>query len=217
MPRTVTGSSRHFSVVLYPDSLEHMDMLRYLQQHSSQFQIVYILHDKDIFFQDDIDLLVQKKEKGKYTGDIPNVGDPKKPHYHLYIYSKNSYTLSAFLKFFAVWIDYAEVVTSSPSYIMYMLHDTPDSLHKHQYDASLLQGDPNLIRKYIHSSNFVQLSELVNILIDNGGRMSSLLKNISQNERQDLLDVIKQYQSLLCTSSNQEFRLFMDNLEKKYR
>lgn len=189
----------NFGVVLYPDCLEHRDMLKFLEGHSYQFQIVYILHDKDVYYEDTED---HKK------------GELKKSHYHVLVHCKNAKSLKSFLDYFAVWIDYAEVISDCDSYVHYMLHDTPNSLHKFQYDVSLLQGDKNLIRKFVQKTHFVQLTEVLDTLQDNGGRMVSLLRSASLSERDDLLEVIKQYQSLICTCSNQEFKLFMENLKK---
>ena len=60
----------------------------------------------------------------------------------------------------------------------------------------------------------MQLTEVLDTLQDNGGRMVSLLRSASLSEREDLLEVIKQYQSLICTASNQEFRLFLDDYKR---
>ena len=203
--------NRNFCVVLYQESLEHMDMLDYLLRNNYLFQIVYILHEYDLYDEEDIEKINNRKAEGKYSHDIPNVGDLKKPHYHVLVHCNNAKSLKSFLEYFSVWIDYAEVVNDTDSYVQYMLHNTPKSLHKYHYDVSMLQGDCNLIRKYVQRTNFVQLTEVLDTLQDNGGRMVSLLRSASLSEREDLLEVLKKYQSLICTASNQEFRLFLDN------
>lgn len=130
----------NYGVILYPDCLEHMDMLKYLETHTYQFQIVYILHDQDVWDED---------------GDDHKKGDPKKAHYHVGIHLKEGMTPSSFVKFFSVWINYAEKLTSMSKYIMYMLHDTPDSMHKHQYSADLLKGDKKLIKSAVQNGHYV--------------------------------------------------------------
>lgn len=190
-PKGDNKQHRNFGVILYPDCMEHMNMLDYLRNHEYLFQIVYILHDRDVWDDD---------------GEDHKKGDPKKPHYHVLIHKKNSCTLSAFLKFFRVWINYAEVISSYESQICYFLHDTPDSMHKTPYSPEELKGDKKLIRSAVQSSNFVQLRELVNEVATTDGSMMSLLKFALQSDDETYLDCIKQYQSIICTLTNQEVR-----------
>lgn len=134
------GATRNFSVVLYPDCLEHMNMLDYLLNHDYVFQIVYILHDKDVWEEDT---------------EGHKIGEPKKPHYHVLVHSKNPMQLSAFLKFFHVWIDYAEPVSSVQSLLLYFIHSTPDSMNKFQYSPDELKGDLKIIRSVLQKTHFV--------------------------------------------------------------
>lgn len=182
---------RNFGVVLYPDRLEHMDMLKYLEGHPYQFQIVYILHDRDVWDDDN---------------DEHKKGDPKEHHYHVAIHCKNPKSLSAFLKFFHVWIDYAEPLSSMDAYILYMLHDTPDSMHKASYAAEELKGDKGLMRNAVQNARFVQLSDIIEVVDSTDGSMKELLRWAVNSQDTSVMDAIKSYQSLISTMSNQEFR-----------
>lgn len=197
---------RNYAVELYPDRIEHMDMLMYLEAHTYQFQIVYILHDKDVWDEEGIAKLSKRKEKGEYTRELPAVGDPKESHYHVAIHCKNPFTPTAFLKFFHVWINYSEPLSSIDSYILYMLHDTPSSMHKHQYSAEELKGDKKLIRSAVQNAHFVQLADIINVVEATDGSIKEILKFCINSDDESYIDVIKSYQSLICTMSNQQFK-----------
>lgn len=201
---------RNFGVILYPDRLEHRNMLEYLEKHDYLFQIVYILHDRDLYDEEDIEKIKKRKEEGTYTKDVPNVGDIKEPHYHVLIHCKNPYSLKGFLNFFHAWIDHAEVLNSVASSIMYMLHDTPNSLNKVPYHPKELKGDIGLIRSVVNNSNFVQLGELLDLVELNCGSSLHLLRACCKDQRTDLLACIRQYQSLITLAMNQEFRMHYD-------
>lgn len=172
----------NFGVILYPENPDHVNMLDYLEKHDWLFDVVYILHDKD----------------------------DKKPHWHVMIHAKSQYTVSSFVKFFKVWIDYAEPITSCQSYVAYMLHDTPDSMSKHLYSVSDLHGNEKLIRKFTQNGNFVQLGEVLQHISENHGSMLRLLSDVVASDRKDLLETVKEYQSLICTASNQEYRRMLE-------
>lgn len=197
----------HFAVILYEESLEHMNMLEYLLTHEYLFEVVYIMHDQDVYFEDD---KAVKDGKAK-------VGDHKKNHYHVYIHAHNRMTKSSFLKYFAVWIDHVEVISSPGSYVAYMLHDTPDSMKKHFYPATNLKGDNKLIRKYTQNGNFVQLGEVIQHLSQNHGSMLRLLQDVVSEGRKDIMETVKEYQSLICTASNQEYRRYISMEEKNVK
>lgn len=188
----------NFGVVLYPDRLEHMDMLKYLEGHSYQFKIVYILHDRDVWDED-----TEEHKKG----------EQKEPHYHVAIRCKCKKSLSAFLKFFHVWIDYAEPLSSMDAYILYMLHDTPDSMHKAPYSPEELKGDKGIIRNAVQNEHFVQLADIIEVIEATDGSMKEVLKWVTATKDTSYMDAIKIYQSLISTMSNQEFRR---NLAKEY-
>lgn len=158
MSKTTPAPPRfiNFAVEFYPDRLEHMDMLKYLENHSHLFRIVYILHDKDVWTQDDVNEIIEKKAKGEYEKDIPVVGSLKDAHIHCVIHCSYQMTVSSFLKFFGVWINYAIGVNDINAQILYFIHDTPNSMHKYQYPASELKGDKKLISRVTgQNRNFV--------------------------------------------------------------
>lgn len=201
----------NFAVEFYPDRLEHMDMLKYLENHSHLFRIVYILHDKDVWTQDDVNEIIEKKSKGEYEKDVPVVGSLKDPHIHCLVHCNETYTVSSFVKFFGVWINYALPIDKATTYICYMLHDTPNSIHKYQYPASELKGDKKLISKATGQNlHFVQLAEINTIIQNsNDGTLSELIDNVSgldEEEIKEIFETISSYQSLICCLTNQESR-----------
>lgn len=203
---------RNFLVMLYPDCAEHMNMLNYLEQHSYLFQIVYILHDRDVWDEEGIEELRKKKAVGEYDDYIPNVGDLKKPHYHVLIHKKNPQSLKSFKEFFHIWIQKVLVCSSMESSILYFLHETPDSMSKPHYSVDELKGDKRMIKSVVQNSHFVQLGELLDLFEKYDGRMLSVLRNIQETDDITYLDTLKQYQSLLNTVSNQEQRRYYEKM-----
>lgn len=72
---------RTFACELYPEDDEHMKILEYIIKY---YEYAYILHDKDIWDEEKVD------DDGV---TIHNVGDIKKPHYHVIISFKNPRSL----------------------------------------------------------------------------------------------------------------------------
>lgn len=122
-----------FAVILYPESEQHQRILTMFERRPSLYRVVYILHDRDVWAEGD---------------ELPEgvqVGDRKKPHWHVLVSVTEGRTASAFSKFLGGI--YVEGLHSRESYLSYMLHDTPASWHKVSYDVSELHGDARLIKR----------------------------------------------------------------------
>lgn len=186
-PENSTQRGVAFGAVIYPnEDIRHQNLLDYLNRNDTMFKIVYIVHDKDV--EED--------------------GTIKKSHVHLMVKVKKAQRLSSFYNFFKVWVDHWEVISSPDSYIMYMLHNTPDSMSKHQYDVNELQGDRKIITSVVGQNNyFVQLGEIIETLQDTDGRLSTLITEIFSGdikEAEEKMEVFKSWQNVICHVSNQE-------------
>ena len=125
----------NFAVILYEDCTEHMEMLKYLTTRP-RYECVWIKHDRDVWTADDEEVI-----NGSY-----NAGEPKKTHYHIMWKLRDSTTAQAQQKFFGTWVNHVELISSATSYVAYMLHDTPDSMHKTPYEMYEMQGSERLIK-----------------------------------------------------------------------
>lgn len=131
-----------FGLVLYPDCEPHVRLLDYFQRRPNMFKPVWILHDKDVYLDEDME-----QYKQEHNGDIPNwsVGDRKKPHWHVMITEPQATICKSVEKFLG--LNHVEGINNTAHYLSYMLHDTPESWHKHQYQVSELMGDMKQIKK----------------------------------------------------------------------
>lgn len=175
--KTVDNRSRYFGVVLYPnEDNKHKDMLRYLENHMFQFEHCYINHDAE--------------------------DEEKKQHTHVLIKVRQAQRVTAFVKFFDLWINYAESITDPIKYIMYMLHDTPESSNKKHYTVDALKGSKELVRMAydIRNLHFIQLGEFAK-RIEEGSTLSTLVQETCSETDEDLqkvqIDTINKYQYLM--------------------
>lgn len=143
---------KSFLVMLYPQEDErHAHFIKWIDSHSI-YRYVRIVHDRDVYMDDD---------------DIPegnNLGDLKKVHTHMLITCPENTTLKGFLKFFKPWISYAEPVKDITSCLLYMLHDTPNSMHKASYFSEELCGDEAYIKKVQAFDSIIQKTNLAQLL-----------------------------------------------------
>lgn len=188
---------RWFTCVLYPDCLEHNDMIKYLTTHDPVFECAYILHDRDVYDEDVVD---------ENNVVVHSKGELKKPHWHVLIHTKPQYELTAIRKYFHIWEEHIEPVSNQYSVLLYMLHNTPDSMHKAQYDFSEFRGFPSVYNLIKQKNNFVQLGDVIDTLKAGDGSMLSVLERAVVFEDDSLLETIKQYQTLICCMTNQEFK-----------
>lgn len=99
----------------------------------------YVLHDKDTYSECDLD-------KWNASHDSPpdwNVGDKKKPHYHLIGYCKSPLLLGRAATKFGVPSNYVQRVTNTKKAIQYLIHlNNPE---KYQYlPEEVVSNDPKL-------------------------------------------------------------------------
>ena len=140
---------RVMACILYPENEQHQRILGMFERREQLYHPVYILHDRDVWVEGD---------------ELPEgvkIGDRKKPHWHVVVTHSCSMSTSAFSKFLGGV--YVEGVNNKHSYMQYMLHDTPESWHKVQYDVSELHGWQPDIRKLTgKNAYFVQLKDIAN-------------------------------------------------------
>lgn len=204
----------YFAFILYPDCLEHQKIFEYVRGYLSDIMdVAYILHDRDRWNED------------KYDDDgvlLHNKGDLKKPHYHV-VYRPNTSTVAGQVKFWGGLLDKVVGVENIQGQIIYLLHkDFPSKLN--EYKAEYSVDDLHCCDKwkaYVVGQNlhFVELADLVEI-IDRSphGTVGDLVRYLSCTLPFDSLEnstntmqVLRQYQGLLCTYSNQVHNIRKSN------
>lgn len=195
----------YFAFILYPDCPEHLKILEYVRGYLSDIMdVAWILHDRDRWDEDvtEGDQLLHKK------------GDVKKPHYHV-VYRPNTSTVAGQIKFWGGLLQKVVGVENIQGQIIYLLHkDFPSRINefKAEYSPDELHCADKW-RAYVvgQNSHFVELSDLVDI-IDRSphGTVGDLVRYLSCTLPFDSLEnashtmqVLRQYQGLICTHSNQ--------------
>lgn len=155
---------QYFCMMLYPDCEHHLGLLRMFERRPQLYHPVYILHDKDVYMQDDYDKWKNDPKHPEHLEQEPNwkLGEPKKPHYHVMIKWRLQRDASSMASFLG--LDYVEGVTDWCSMLSYFIHDTHDSWHKFQYPLEAVHGDSKIIA-YLSTQNphFVQLAQYANM------------------------------------------------------
>lgn len=134
-----------FVAEIRADYHDKMEVLRWLVDDDF-FRVVYILHDRDIFCDDD------KEKSGKILRPMPDtdemkefqVGDIKPPHYHVMVFRPKKCTAATMAKQFGSYVHF-EGCSDAFAYARYLTHETFDSRHKTQYPRSAVLGD---VEKY---------------------------------------------------------------------
>lgn len=195
----------YFAFILYPDCEDHMNIFEYVRGYLSDIMdVAWILHDRDQWAEDiyEGDQLLHKK------------GDEKKPHYHV-VYRPNTSTIAGQIKFWGGLLDKIVGVENIQGQIIYLLHkDFPSKINefKAEYSPDELHCSDKW-RAYVvgQNSHFVELSDLVDI-IDRSphGTVGDLVHYLTctlpfDTSENSLLtmQVLRQYQGLICTHSNQ--------------
>lgn len=171
-------TSYNFCFVLYPDShsYSYLDLFKNIKTLYFSHSIAnyaYILHDCDIVVDSDI-------AEGRYSAD--QLGQPRKPHYHLLINFKSQKSYRSVLKLIGLYGCYQDengylhlkypfnsstaIVHNFRQYLKYMLHRTEDSAAKHRYDPDkMITSDPELINKATSDSVIVDDVAMFNDLV----------------------------------------------------
>lgn len=107
--RSNNSKSLHIAVLLYPDNLNHQKALQIV---CSKYQCTFILHDKDVFDNEEDEM-------------------QKKPHIHVLLHFASQKRASAIAKYLMIEERFVQCVTNRDSFLRYMIHlDEPD---KYQY------------------------------------------------------------------------------------
>ena len=134
--------NRNFAFILYPEDPRHEWTLQHVLRFPKLYKGVYILHDKDVWGQDDLE-----EYREKHDGQDPNwqIGEPKKAHYHVLISWPSATTASSVAK--RLGLNHVEAVSDKFAYTLYMLHEGYEWSDKYQYPFEALQGDSATISK----------------------------------------------------------------------
>lgn len=199
---------QYFACMFQTDFPEQMELFHYIRQYEGGIfpQIAYILHDKD-FYEDDGTHTEWDGEKAVEVAH--HKGDLKKPHIHFVWKMKNRTTAQAMSKFLGgYWV---EKVESIDAHLAYLLHQTWESRHKHQYDFKELQGSPKLKDLVTaEKSNFVQLRAFIDLTVQ-GYTTSEILheievtKSLTREEKNEYIAFVLSHLGGLVTMQNQHW------------
>lgn len=126
-------------MMLYPDDPTHVNAMKYLR--TNQYDYAYILHDKDVWTEDDT------------LPDGVKVGDFKKPHWHVLVQTANSGTWNtALAKRLGIADNYIKRCNNIDKALVYFIHATEDASHKYQYSVDDVKGTlaPRLQKALLH-------------------------------------------------------------------
>lgn len=172
-----TERSIYFGFVAQADEAQQMEVVRWLQG-DSRYRVVTILHDRDKHDQDSIDKLIKR---GVSIDELPQVGDPKKPHYHGILKTGKKITAASLCKRFGGYLHF-ELLHDPAEYAFYLLHRTFGAQSKAPYDRSELADDVGLWAEITDSEHDDDICGIVSTVlgyIDCSGNISvaDILKN----------------------------------------
>lgn len=169
---------RLFSIILYEES-ESYNTKDVLFNIKSNKYYAYILHNKD----------------------INELGEFKKPHYHIIIKLDNACTIDALSKKLGLAPNYIQNIRNERAYIRYLLHF--DDAEKHQYTMEEISCSRLYQRKISKSFEDAETEEQI---LCNINTFISDLKNKGVNST-DALFLLIQYVNSNC----------YDTIYKRYR
>lgn len=136
---------RTIEVVIFPrvmgmsEKETRKHIIKVISKHQKHIrEYCYILHDKDVYTEDDVQLLKEKADRQKSNINIV-VGQVKPEHFHILIALKSPAYLSQIANWFGVGENMVDIVGGKDGYIQfaeYMVHENPTSIEagKHQYE-----------------------------------------------------------------------------------
>ena len=133
--------SRTHMLLLYPDCKEHIDAVEKITQ---SYDYAMILHDKDIFTEED-----EKKNPDHKSGTF------KKPHYHIVLRFTNNTWSSAICKELGIEHNYIEECKRFDNALQYLIHY--NDTDKTQYSLEEVKG--TLKTRLVESINKQEKSE----------------------------------------------------------
>ena len=146
--------SRLWCVLLYPDDDTHMKALDIIR---SSFSYVGILHNKDIWTEED-----------EANNPVHKFGELKKPHYHLILKFAQPRWNTAISSELGISVNYFEPCRSFKNSGVYLVHYGIDE--KHQYDISELEGSlaPDVVKALDPRSENERIILLLSLIDDMG-------------------------------------------------
>lgn len=184
-PSKTSSHYRYFALVLYPDSAEHLYLLKYISEHPYQTAAVWICHDPEPSEDDGVE---------------------KKQHYHvMYKVLKNS-SPSAQKNYFAGLINHVEPVSSEYSYAQYMIHDTVASMNKIHYNVDCVFTNDQKFKAKLFGYNQIlsNLGKLINMGKESCGDVFEFLENVIESPNSDeLLQIYQKFAFTLTTGMKQ--------------
>ena len=139
---------RLYCLVLYPDNEEHLRVINLLK---SKYNILGILHDRDIYEEDNEDTGAKK-------------GDIKKAHHHIMVKFENARYLNALAGELNIDPQFLQKVSSFEGMAKYFLHtDYPLKAHYEKYELYGLLID-EAMKVLDKKSADIQLCEIIDFL-----------------------------------------------------
>lgn len=202
--------SHNFLFVFYPDDDKHMKILSMLKRYPRLYRVVYILHDKDCWSDDDI-----IKYKNEHDGECPyNAGVSKKPHIHCVCNYKSLVKASSFSQ--KIGGTYCMICNDIYGTLQYFIHDTPDSWHKFQYGVDKLCGDEKYISLLSQQNGYyIQLQTLCH-LFDSEHGLRSVIDYVAENPQYQ--ETFERFQYLIVACNvDERSRCTSNQLINNYR
>lgn len=141
-----------FRLMLYPEDITHCKALEYIEKN---YDCCYILHDKDIITQNDID---NHPDSGFVLGEL------KKAHWHIVLRVSGARWVSALASEFGVTSNYFKKCDSYEKALQYLTHYNNED--KYQYSIDEVKGSlkPRLI-KVIENDGKTEDERILDLII----------------------------------------------------
>lgn len=134
--------SKIFSTVLYEDSTSYKyeEIIKNIKANSVQY--AYIVHDKDVTTQSDIE-----EQEGIEENLVKYVGEQKKKHTHVVWIVDNSIQLGLAANIMGIPSNYVKKVKNKVGALQYLIHK--NNPEKYQYEAeNVVTNIENFRKKY---------------------------------------------------------------------
>lgn len=207
--KTPPPQSNAFVCMLYPDFDEnHRNFIKYVKSHETVYDYAYIRHDKDLY----------DKEVTDEDGIVHPAGEPKKAHTHFLLWCRQRKRVQTLEKFFEGWVKHFEVCNDVQSTLLYFVHDTPASMHKHQYDPSEIVGTAKLIAKAFDKTRILYNLKYFADASKKNMRLTNIIDDIAtcdEATQEQLLNTLTRHTHLIVAMNNQEIN-YTRELAKAY-
>lgn len=147
---------RNFRILLYPDNAAHN--LAAIRLSTAEYNAVGMLHDKDIYTEDD-------SERGIVKGEI------EKKHWHFVVKFKNAKTFSSLSKELDIEPKFIQKCDSYKGALLYLIH--ANDPEKYQYSpfnaAGTLAGD--LVQMADGRPEYLKILDIAGYISDFNGKI----------------------------------------------